>query len=474
MRFWSIYVDLDTRERTRFRKFVFSPYLNPNPVLGKLIDFIEDQVGDEAYGPPTREVMHEHLFPGTAFDYFAISNHISDLQQLLEQYFVLEELKEDSLLQGNTLLRQLRLRRIDKLFLSKLKAQHKKLKKQPYHDSKWYLHRYRMEEERYDFGVAKGDRARRTELSVKLHYQELYVLSSMLISLCEWANRRNVVSTPAEEGSDIQDKLDYIERRRALIHEHIYLDLYYQSLKTLLEPNDESYYQSLKVILLTQTAAFPPKLLTNPFHVAINYCIKKLNQGANQYVIEAFEMYQQAIERKALFHEQVLMDGDLKNIVTLGVRLKAFEWTEAFVEQNYIHLPPKQQASALAFNRAYIHYGKGAYSKALSLLSSADFEDVYYQIGAKSMLLKIYFERMELEPLEALLHAFKQYLNRNKLVSSYQKKININLIRLTQKVMKLWGLEPAERTRRTRAILDELAEVKEVANSDWLREVLQR
>ncbi|MFK7970968.1 MAG: hypothetical protein AB8F95_11400 [Bacteroidia bacterium] len=471
-RFVALFTALDQRERSRFRKLVHSPYLNPNPVLITLINVLWEHAKTGQAESLTREQLFSIIYPEEPFDYFTISNHLSDLQHLLEWYFVLEEMKAAPFLKGEKLLQQTRVRQLDSLFKSKAKAQEKRLQKQSYQDEKWFYHRFRLEEERYDFRIGKGKRIKGPDLDEKLHYQELYLLSTMLLTVCEWANRRNIASPSQESPSHIQSKLQYIAAHQDLVESHPFLYMYYQVLKTLLGPEEEAGYHALRALLTQNIELLPASTLFNPFHAAINYCIKRLNQGATEYVTEAFELYQQALACKAILKHGELAEGDMKNVVALGVRLEAFAWTESFIQEFVDYLPEEKRASASSFNHAYVAYGKGDYSTALQLLSPSDFEDVYYQIGAKSMLLKIYFERLDGEPLEALLHAFKQYLNRNTFVSDYQKQINLNLIKYAKKAMELWGLGPVAYRTKAEALLAQIDKTREVANIDWLRKML--
>jgi hypothetical protein len=471
-RFISLYGLMGQRERTRFRKFAHSPYHNASTVLCKIIDRIDEYGRKQDVNELGKEALHAIIFPDSPFDYFAMTNYLSDLQALMEQFFVLENEKNGSASQGERLLAALNKRGMRSLFLSKIKAEEKKLGKQRWHDTDWFFQRFRLEELRYDMSVASGGRIGDSAVNDKLYYQELYILASMLESLCEWANFRNVASYQGDDQLDIRARLDYIQARREVIQQHIFLRLYYHILHTLLEPEIEAHFKQFTQVLTQHTSDFPPELLANPYHFAINYCIKKLNKGETAYVRKAFDYYRQAISRNALFHNNELMEGDLKNLVNLGIRLKEFDWTADFLEQYYHYLPLGQQASALAFNRASLHYAKREYSEALGLLRGVDFEDIYYEIGAKTMLLKIYFERMDLEPLEALLTAFRRFLHRNTLVSEYQKTIHNNLIRYTRKGMKLWGLSPSQYSKQKALLLSELEATKEVANIDWLRKVL--
>ena len=80
---------LNRTDQKRFVKFVSSPYFNADDKLVRLLEYLLEQ--DEI---PEREALDQFLYPGEAFQYERITNHISDLKQLLEQFLVCERLNE--------------------------------------------------------------------------------------------------------------------------------------------------------------------------------------------------------------------------------------------------------------------------------------------------------------------------------------------------------------------------------------------
>ena len=53
------------------------------------------------------------------------------------------------------------------------------------------------------------------------------------------------------------------------------------------------------------------------------------------------------------------------------------------------------------------------------------------------MLMKIYFEMGESDPLFSHFDAFKTYLRRNKVISKYQHTVHANFIKFTKKAYQL-------------------------------------
>jgi len=70
------------------------------------------------------------------------------------------------------------------------------------------------------------------------------------------------------------------------------------------------------------------------------------------------------------------------------------------------------------------------------LFIGVEYDDVFFNLSAKMMLLKIYYEEKELTSLEALLDSFSRYLQRNSSLG-YHKEVYQNILRLVRRLLKL-------------------------------------
>jgi hypothetical protein len=78
-------------------------------------------------------------------------------------------------------------------------------------------------------------------------------------------------------------------------------------------------------------------------------------------------------------------------------------------------------------------------------------------------LLKTYFELEETESFFYHATAFRTFLNRNKLISDYQRTIYLNLIRYTSQLMRADGVK-----RKITAIRKKVEENRNIADLQWL------
>ena len=92
------------------------------------------------------------------------------------------------------------------------------------------------------------------------------------------------------------------------------------------------------------------------------------------------------------------------------------DWTKEFIEKFKDYLHPEVVENAYTYNLASYYYSTNQLDKVLDLLVKVEYTDIQYSIGAKSLLLRTYYDLEENEALLSLTRSFKQYLKRNRLI----------------------------------------------------------
>ena len=150
------------------------------------------------------------------------------------------------------------------------------------------------------------------------------------------------------------------------------------------------------------------------------------------------------------------------NIISLGLELGELEWLEYFIATFTQYLPTNTQENLQHFNIARLLFYKGDYKRARELLMQTEYEDILLNIGAKVMLLKIYYHEEELELLDALLDSFRIFLGRKK-VLTYHKSHYMNLVKYTKKILQ---------TIDVKSLKKEIENTSHLAEKKWLLEQL--
>lgn len=193
------------------------------------------------------------------------------------------------------------------------------------------------------------------------------------------------------------------------------LMIYYHGYHTLKNPMDEIHFERLKYYLNTQADVLGEKEQVAVLLMALNYAIKCLNTGNKLYIKEAFDLYQKGLIDDLLIENGRMSHFAYKNIVSLGIILKEYDWLDDFIPTYALKLEPASQANYQHYSLARLTFARGNFSQAMDLLVQAEYDDIMLNIGAKVMLLKLYYEQAYWDALEALLESFRIFLNRKKL-----------------------------------------------------------
>lgn len=183
-------------------------------------------------------------------------------------------------------------------------------------------------------------------------------------------------------------------------------------------------------------------------------------------------MYKHILSNGLVFDENKNIQWDFKNFVTIGLRLKEYEWTFEMTATFKNHLPVTTSENAHTYNLANYYYETGEYKKATRLLNSVEFTDIYYSLDSKAMLLKIYYKVEEEESFYSLVSSFGIYLKRNKLISRDNAEVYENLIRFIKKAFNLKIKLPYQRNKayfdKIGILKQKVSETRKVANINWL------
>jgi len=235
----------------------------------------------------------------------------------------------------------------------------------------------------------------------------------------------------------------------------------------LFQPEEEKYFYELKDFLLSEKQSFDKEELTILYTHLINYCIhKKINVGKSAFFQNLFSIYKDSLITEVIFIGNEINFNHYKNIITVGVQIKEFEWVENFIQIYTPKLPKAHQDNALTYNLAKVYFSKKDYQKVIELLREVEYKNLIYALGGKLMLLKTYYELDEIAALDSLIDSFRIYLRRNRTISKDVRQQYMNVLKF---VKKLSGLAPYNKAGLEK-VTKEIHECKALADKNWILE----
>jgi hypothetical protein len=115
-------------------------------------------------------------------------------------------------------------------------------------------------------------------------------------------------------------------------------------------------------------------------------------------------------------------------------------------------LEKKYRKSSFSFNLARLEYAPKNYAVVMDLLQKSNYRDLLANLGAKTLLLKVYFETEEFDLLHSHLDAMKNYIRR-KHVIGYHRKNYMNIVKFAQLLILLHPFDLEEK-RQLRARIE--------------------
>jgi len=232
--------------------------------------------------------------------------------------------------------------------------------------------------------------------------------------------------------------------------------------------------QGNNVLLLRDTINAHGDLL-NPhdlryvFLMAINLCISNANRGRDNFVREAFEWYRLGIERDVIAENGQLTRATYLNIVTHAIKLEEYDWATDFIEQHTDQLEDDIRENTESFARARLAYEQKDYDTGMPLLAQVDFKHPVYNIMAKTLQLKIYYEIDEYDAMDSQLDSMTTYLRR-KTLSDLHKDNFGNIVRFVRRISRM---KPGDRKKKTE-LREQIETASPLTEKKWLLEQLDK
>jgi len=415
-----------------------SPFFNQRDDVRLLYQHLRKSL--QSGQTPTREAAYAAIFPEKKYDAGRLRLVLHFLTDLVRQYLAWQQLAQETGQRELLLAAALRQLSLDDLAHDVLRHADTALGRAErgadpgVQERRFHIHAEAMRQTR---GTARTQDLNLQGLSDQM--ERAFVLRKLKLA-CELLSHQAVF--PADYDFGLLDAVLAQVRNSAALSALPEVALYYHCCLALLHPAEAAHFRNMKPLLLRVDEVFQPEECRDVMLLALNFCIRKLNDGDESAAHEGLELYQNALEKGYLLEKGELSRFTFRNVVGMGLRIKAFDWVERFIGDYGPRIAPAHRESMVSFNRARLEYSRHRYPEAMLLLQKADYKDLLLHLAAKTLLLKIYYEADELRLLDALLDSMSILLRRKKIIG-YHKQNYLNIIRYTQKLVSLNRLDAA-------------------------------
>ena len=408
-------------ELNRLSKFVASPYYNINQAIivlyEELVSKIDEELSfDEFYQlSALREIQGKDL----------VRTEISLLVSLIEEFMIVEYLKDQGKLKTSLLFKATRRRSMEELDTMIERKINEQLQDIPYTASSDYLEAFNLIAHAIDL---QSDANKKNNLQSgsdvfydKLKKWDAHLLAYFLfekIKIELMYDNFNKISGRNEMGkfskllfsliSKIDLSKDPTLHQFVITHNYLKGDGTNFNVDTITKLIRDA---SLKELSIDQKSLI--EFLANHFSRLINTG----DYNANNYFNELYKTLHEYGHLNAIF------DTDkYRNVIAVAARIKDYDWALSFAEAYKSYLPKDIRESTYSFSKARVLYYMGEYHKVIETLRNVEYGDLTSTLNSKLTLMFAYYELQEYDALDSFIKSFKVFLRRRRNIPVNRKK----------------------------------------------------
>lgn len=467
---------LSTRERSKYRELVYSPYFNKNKKVRALVDCCLQHAPEFENGALAKQRLFHKVFdPSEPYEELRLNNVISDALRLLYLF-----LGQQRIMAHEHRWRPYQMEALLSRHLAKhLPATERRLQRLTTQDKlrshAHFYDRHRTETLIDRSTLLQKGREYSSHLQEASNALDRFYWCSKLRIACDMASRNRVINAAYE--CHLLDELRRIyQNQPSVLADQPTIQLYYQALE-MITTEEEINYRTFRQLLGQHGTLLSIEEQYDLYDYAQNYCVKQINSGNPDYYANILDLYKSMIEQDLLLRDGYLTQWSYINIITAGLRLRDFKWTEWFIYAHKEQLTPKARENVFTYSLAALYFEQSDYHRALQTLQGVTFSDVFYHLSAKIIQLKSYYELEEHEAFLSLWEASRKLLRRNRQLSTYQIKSNQQFLKLARRLhqlaMKAPTLTSSQLASTTQQLGQLLDEEQSIANRSWLKGKLE-
>lgn len=382
------------------------------------------------------------------------------LLRIITRFIAINELDKSPHLNNLLLLTSYRKRGLEKPFLNTYIETEKLFSQKTKLAAELYFYQLQLHLEYYNYSIVNRKAANSNLITLSEDLDTFYTIQKLKQS-CTILSYQNIFKFN-HQPSFLAEVLVMAEQEK--FFKNPLVKLLYYNYKCLKEPQTETHFKELKKTLLSDNSKrIDIKELRDIYTLAINFCIKMLNTGTENYYKEVFDIYQSGLNNEIFIENRKISPFTYKNISAVAIRLKQYEWARTFIETYKPFITKDNQEGFYSYCIARYYFAIKNYSPISDLLLDLEIKEQFTDLDARILLSKTYFETDKIHLLNYCIANLKQQLKRKKL-QSYHKAVYGNFVKIISKILNLSTYD----TKGKRALLETINTTKELAEREWL------
>ncbi|MEL6970850.1 MAG: hypothetical protein AAFO02_11845, partial [Bacteroidota bacterium] len=455
---------LDRQEMQSFGDFIRSPYFNKNPLQVTLVEHLTQQHPQLPANVFEVENLPSGLFPKGQANAKKLSYLLSDLQQLVEQFLVVNRLQKRPLSREYICLNALREHELYDLYLPRLKKLHDRLAEPEVYHREALTVRYFVSDMQAGVKNTKVA-AQEDQLQTAInHLYELF-LTNVLRYAYEGESRQSIQFIQATHIpllEQLEPLFEEFGKRNPLIK------LYNLLYACVRDPQQDESFDQLRELVSENQHLMARDQLRTIYLATINLSLRKMRSNPGKYTQSTLDLYTEGIENRALIEANNLSQWTFTNTIRLALRAKQDDWAENFIGNYQGLLLKEERPNALGLNKAELAFVRGDFNEVLAQLNDVSTVEVRYHILVNTLKIKALWELEEHKSATAALLAFKVYLSRTKRIAPPLKKGAQNFCQFLHRI-SVGGTE-----RKRLETKEKILQSKLLIDKQWVLKTFQK
>lgn len=403
-------------------KFVRSPFFNTFSTIIKTYDYCYSKYPNGKEEDMNGRVFSDYVYGKKKGNKVKVRKLLSDFTKVIEMFLVQLEINKNPLENRIILLTSLRNRNLKKRFEINYNYVEGIQSKLTNRDQNYYLRQINLEMESQKMYSALTESEKVSSniqnISNNIDY---YFMTAKLYNFLDMNTLEvdHLNSFPFKKGyyNEIED---YFEKNReALEKDHTNIVIAYYAFKMFVT-KEEKYLTQLIRFFDTHWMEFTKDQLYEYYKVLENsyQILSNESMDSEKYSIKKFEVFEELYGIKYFFREMICREGlnmtEFVRVVKNGLNLKKYKWVINFIENYHIYLPEDFKNDIYNYSKAEYFYATGQYDKSLEYINKINFTDEQYYYLSKLILMRIYYDRNEIQSLKYAINNINKYCREKK------------------------------------------------------------
>ncbi len=411
-------------EFSELGEYVSKPSVNNRRVLTGLYNLLADNYPDFEEEVLSNRKIHAKLFPGKRFNDSAVRPLLHYLKELAVEFIAIRDFR-NSPFQIESAKAYALIQRNDTGMAQKIISKATAIISERVDTSSSYYHRYLLRNYE-NIRAATASRSSSYANALKQisvneafdYLTDFYLLRTVQMFLN--ILNMNKLYDAGVDTSPYEAVIKKAELQRLTTKPLIHV--YYLLTKLIKDNSDVSSYNQVRSILEKNADSFSASDLTEIYINLENFCNARILDGDENYRKEKFEICREEISSGIYKAGGIVSPVFIKSVVSLALWLGEIKWAKDFLSS---HIKDASEypglKNSISFSLASCEFEEGNFGKALELLSSLGYDDVYMKADAKILQIMSHFETGSPETVQYQLDSFKVFLRGDKLIPSARK-----------------------------------------------------